>query len=104
MTPPTRAGAVRRVLWIAFVCNLAMTAVKLTVGLSSGALAGVADAFDSLVDTSTNVVGMIGIWAAARPADQNHPYGHQKYAAIAPLSIGDLLLVAAVEIVRGVLQ
>jgi cation diffusion facilitator family transporter len=81
-----------------------MTVIKLAVGLSSGSLAVVADAFDSLVDTSTNVVGLLGIWAAALPADDNHPYGHQKYEAIATLSIGALLLVAAVEISRGVFQ
>jgi cation diffusion facilitator family transporter len=104
MTPPNRAGAVRRVLWIVLLCNLAMTAIKLAVGLTSASLAVVADAFDSLVDTSTNIVGLIGVGVAARPADENHPYGHQKYEAIATLSIGALLLVAAVEIVRGVLQ
>src|SRR5579859_5902608 len=104
MTSPHRAGAVRRVLWLVLLCNLAMTAVKLAVGLSSASLAVVADAFDSLVDSSTNIVGLIGIWVAARPADENHPYGHQKYEAIATLSIGALLLVAAVEIVRGVVQ
>lgn len=104
MTPPHRAGAVRRVLWIALLCNLAMTAVKLAVGLTSGSLAVVADAFDSLVDASTNVAGIIGIWVSARPADLNHPYGHQKYEAIATLSIGALLLVASIEITRGVFQ
>lgn len=104
MTPPHRAGAVRRVLWIVLVCNLVMTAVKLAVGLSSSSLAVVADAFDSLVDSSSNVVGLIGIWVAARPADQNHPYGHQKYEAIATLSIGAFLIVAALEIGRGVAQ
>jgi cation diffusion facilitator family transporter len=104
MTPPDRAGAVRRVLWIVLLSNLAMTAIKLAVGLSSASLAVIADAFDSLVDTSTTIVGLIGVGVAARPADANHPYGHQKYEAIATLSIGALLLVAAVEIVRGVFQ
>ena len=104
MTPSDRARSVARVLWIALLGNLAMTVVKLTVGLSSASLAVIADAFDSLVDTSTNIVGLIGIWAAARPADDNHPYGHQKYEAIATLSIGAFLLVAAIEIVHGVVQ
>jgi cation diffusion facilitator family transporter len=104
MTPPQRAGAVRRVLWIVLVCNVAMTAVKLLVGFSSASLAVIADAFDSLVDTSSNIAGLIGVGVAARPADENHPYGHQKYEAIATLSIGALLLVAALEIGRGVIQ
>jgi cation diffusion facilitator family transporter len=104
MTSPDRASAVRRVLWIVLFFNLAITITKLVVGLKSGALAVVADAFHSLVDTSSNIVGLVGVWVAARPADQNHPYGHHKYETIATLSIGALLLVAAFEIGRTVLQ
>ena len=104
MTPSHRAGAVRRVLWIVLVCNLAMTAVKLAVGFSSASLAVIADGFDSLVDSSANIVALIGVWVAARPADDNHPYGHQRYESIATLSIGASLLVAAFEIFRSVVQ
>ncbi len=81
-----------------------MTAVKLAVGLSAGSLAVIADAFDSLVDTSTNLIGLIAVGVAARPADENHPYGHQRVESIATLSIGALLLVAALEIGRGVVE
>ena len=104
MTPSHRAGALRRVLWIVILCNLGMTAVKLAVGLASGSLAIIADGFDSFVDTSSSLVGLIGVVVAARPADENHPYGHQRYESIATLSIGALLLVAALEIGRGVVE
>ncbi len=99
-----RARGIRRVLWIVLLLNLAVTAVKLVVGLSSGSLAVVADAFHSLVDSSSNVIGLLGLWVAARPADQNHPYGHQKYETVATLGIGGMLLVAAFEIGRTVVE
>jgi len=104
MTSSTRGSDLRRVLLIVVLCNLAMTAVKLAVGLSSGSLAVIADGFDSLVDTSSSLIGLMGVSVAARPADRNHPYGHQRYEAIATLSIGALLLVAALEIGHGVLD
>jgi cation diffusion facilitator family transporter len=102
MTMPDRAQSVRRVLWAVLCLNLAVTAVKLGVGVASGALAVVADAFHSLVDSSSNIIALVGVWVAARPADKNHPYGHQKYETVATLAIGGMLLVAAFEIGRGV--
>jgi len=100
---PSRSTAIRRVLWIVLALNLGVTLIKLIVGFASGALAVVADGFHSIVDSSSNVIGLLGVWVASRPADQNHPYGHQKYESIATLSIGGLLLVAAFEIGQSVL-
>ena len=99
-----RAQAVRRVLWIVMALNLVVTIIKLVVGFASGSLAIVADAFHSSVDFSANIVGLLGLWVAERPADENHPYGHYKYETIATLTIGALLLVAAFEIGRGVVE
>ena len=73
-----RSRSIRRVLWIVLALNLVVTLIKLVVGLTSGALSVVADAFHSLVDSSSNVIGLVGVWASARPADENHPYGHHK--------------------------
>jgi cation diffusion facilitator family transporter len=104
MNTTTRAQAVRRVLWAVLLLNLLVTAAKLVVGLSSGSLAIVADGFHSLVDSSGNIVGLLGMWVAGRPADENHPYGHHKYETIATMTIGGLLLVAAFEIGSGVFE
>lgn len=101
MTIDSRTQAVRRVLWVVLAFNLAVTVVKIAVGVYTGALAVVADGFHSVVDSSANLVGLLGVWAAARPADANHPYGHQKFEAVATLGIGGLLLIAAFEIGRG---
>jgi len=100
----SNSSQVQRVLWLVLGLNVAVTAIKLVVGFWSGALAVVADAFHSLVDSSGNVVGLLGVWAAARPADENHPYGHHKYETIAAMSIGAFLLLAAYEIGKGVFE
>lgn len=99
-----RIAAVRRVLLIVLLLNLVVTAVKFAVGLTTGALAVVADAFHSVVDASSNIIALVGLWVAARPADDNHPYGHHKYETVATLGIGGMLLVAAFEIGRGVVE
>ncbi len=103
-TSANRSASIRQVLWIVLWLNLAVTLIKLIVGLFSGALAVVADAFHSLVDSSSNIIGLFGVWIGGRPADDNHPYGHHKYETIATLSIGGMLLVAAFEIGKGVVE
>ncbi|MBT6151814.1 MAG: cation diffusion facilitator family transporter, partial [Chloroflexi bacterium] len=91
-------SAVRRVLiWILFA-NLAVTIVKIGLGIFTGALAVVADGFHSLVDSSSNLIGLAAIKLAGRPADDKHPYGYRRYETIGAMAIGAMLLVAAYEI------
>ena len=57
-----------------------------------------ADGIHSVFDSAGNVVGLVGIALAARPADDSHPYGHAKFETYASLVIGVLLLLAAFEV------
>ena len=36
-------------------------------------------------------IGLAGLWVASRPPDENHPYGHRRYEAIATLAIGGII-------------
>jgi cation diffusion facilitator family transporter len=101
MNGPARVATIQRVLWIALALNLAVTAVKFVAGALSGSLSILADAFQSLVDSASSIIGLVGMWASARPADENHPYGHHKYEPFAALGIGALLALAGYEIAEG---
>ena len=48
-----------------------------------------------MFDGTSNVIGLIGLAFASRPADRGHPYGHAKYETFASAAIGALLLFAA---------
>ncbi|MCI0540136.1 MAG: cation diffusion facilitator family transporter, partial [Verrucomicrobiales bacterium] len=97
-TNDTSYNAVRRVLWAVLAANLAVTLIKIVLGLVTGALAVLADGFHSLVDTSSNLIGLAAIRLARQPADERHPYGYRRYETLGALAIGGLLLVAAWEI------
>ena len=88
-------------LWVVLGLNLLVAAAKLFVALSTGALAVMADAIHSAFDASSNIIGLVGLWIAARPPDRSHPYGHRKYETFATLIIGGLLLLASWEILKG---
>ena len=94
--------AVRRVLLQVLAINVAVAITKLAVGMLSGSIAVLADAFNSLVDSSSNVIGLLGIRAAAAPPDADHPYGHRRYETLATLGIGALLVLAGWEVLQNV--
>lgn len=93
-----RMRDVRRVLWIILFLNLAVAAAKYAYGAASGSASMQADGIHSVFDSAGNVVGLVGIAIASRPADQGHPYGHAKFETYASLVIGVLLLLAAFEV------
>jgi cation diffusion facilitator family transporter len=90
-----RTQSVRRVLWVILFLNVAVALAKLLYGLAIDSVAMQADGFHSFFDGASNVVGLVGMRFAGRPADQDHPYGHAKYETYASAAIGAMLLLAA---------
>lgn len=89
---------IRRVLIVTMMLNFVATAVKLAAGLATGALSILADSLDSLFDGLSNVVGLAGMYAASKPPDAEHPYGHRKFETIAALSIAFLLFLSCYQL------
>jgi cation diffusion facilitator family transporter len=83
------------VLWAVLALNATVALAKLIWGYASGSVAMQADGFHSLFDCSSNVIGLVGIRFAARPADREHPYGHYKFESYASAAIGAMLALAA---------
>ncbi len=97
-------AAVRYVLLYTFVLNILVTAAKIAVGYLTGSLAILADGFDSLFDSVTNIIGLVAIYLARRPPDEDHPYGHRRYETLMTLSISVLLFVTCFDILRNAYQ
>jgi cation diffusion facilitator family transporter len=96
--------AIRRVLWITMGLNLVATVAKLSVGYWTGSLSLIADGFDSAFDTATNVIGLVGISVASRPADKDHPYGHRKAEAMTALIIAGFLFLTTWELIQSAVE
>jgi cation diffusion facilitator family transporter len=98
-----RDQEVSRTLWIVLVLNLLVAGLKLVFGVLSGALSLIADGFHSVLDGSSNVVGLVGLSVASRAPDADHPYGHRKFEALAALGISLFLFITCYEILTSVL-
>ena len=83
---------------VGVVLNLLLFALKLCVGVLTGAISVTADAFNNLSDAAGSVVTLIGFRLAGRRADGEHPFGHGRMEYVAGLTVSLLILLVGVEL------
>jgi cation diffusion facilitator family transporter len=99
-----RHEAVSRVLTRVLILNLGVAFAKLVLGYATGAVSVLSDGFHSVADSGSNVMGLIGLRAARKPPDVDHPYGHRKFETLAAGGIFVFLLLAVIEIGRSAVK
>jgi cation diffusion facilitator family transporter len=99
-----RNRKIRVVLASILVANWAVAVAKLVFGLWSSSAAVTADGVHSFIDGGSNVLGLVAMSVASRPADEDHPYGHGKFEALASLGIGAMIGIAMLELGRMALD
>ena len=90
---------VRRILIIIFVLNISVALVKGAYGLLTNSLSMSADGLHSLFDSTSNIIGLVGISMASRPPDKEHPYGHAKFETFASIGIAMLLFASCFQLI-----
>lgn len=91
---------IRRILIVILVLNWLVAFSKILYGIITKCASMTADGVHSFGDGASNVIGLVGIWAASKPEDNDHPYGHKKFETIATLGIAVILFIAAFDIAR----
>ena len=76
---------------VSTVINTTLFVVKLWVGILSGSVAIVADAWHTLSDSVTSIIVVLGAWISSKKPDKEHPFGHGRAESIAAIIIGTLL-------------
>ncbi|EOT29319.1 cation diffusion facilitator family transporter [Enterococcus saccharolyticus subsp. saccharolyticus ATCC 43076] len=84
-TQRTKVGQLAGVLGL--LSNLILFIGKFLIGFTAGSVSIMADAMNSLSDTISSVLTLIGFKVAAKPADSEHPYGHERFEYISGLFI-----------------
>nr|MBP9674763.1 cation diffusion facilitator family transporter [Bacteriovoracaceae bacterium] len=96
--PKNREYEIKKVLLITLFLNVLVALIKIIAGRLFNFLSLTSSGFDSLFDGSSNVLALITISMAYRPADFRHHYGYRKYENLGSLIISLLLLYTAVQI------
>ena len=86
---------------VGIITNTCLFGVKLVIGLILGSISIIADAANNITDSLTNLMVIIGIKLAKKPADAEHPFGHARIEYIISLIISALILFLGYELIRG---
>jgi cation diffusion facilitator family transporter len=95
-TPAERAAAASRSTWVSVWVNLVLTLVQIVVGVVAKSQALIADGIHSLSDLVADFVVLFAGHHAQKDADEDHPYGHQRFETAASMVLGLLLLAVGV--------
>ena len=92
-----------RITQVGLVLNLALGLVKCVAGWWLGSKALLADGAHSLLDLLTDIAVLLGLAMADKPEDENHLYGHHKFASLAKFFVGAVLLLFSLALVISAL-
>lgn len=85
----------QRIIWWGIGLNVVLAILKAVSGYSGHSEALIADAVESTSDVFASAIVLFGLSYAARPADDNHPYGHGRAEALFTFVVVAFLLVSA---------
>jgi len=79
------------------ITNLVLFAIKLFIGVLSGSISILADAINNLADSGSSILAIVGFKLSSKPADEDHPYGHERMEYLTGLGISVLIIIIGFE-------
>lgn len=91
----------KKVVMSSIIQNIFLAILKITGGIFGSSRALISDGVNSLSDVGSSIAIYLGIYFSNQPADEEHPYGHEKIESIIGNMMGLFLLITAFELVKG---
>jgi len=89
-----------RIAALSIIVGLIVLGLKTGAYLLTGSVALFSDALETTVNIASSIAALAAVWFAAKPADSNHPYGHDKVEYFAAVLVGVMIVLAALSIFR----
>ena len=83
---------------VSVVGNIALSLLKLLVGIFAHSGALISDAVHSASDVFSSIIVIIGVKLSARESDDDHPYGHERLECVAAIVLAMVLLLTGMFI------
>lgn len=74
------------------ISNFILFGIKLFAGIISASISIIADSINNLSDMGSSLITLVGFKLASAPADEKHPYGHQRIEYITGLVVSIIIL------------
>lgn len=93
-----RLGGIASVVGI--VANVLIAVFKIVIGALFGVISVLADGLNNLTDCGNSIISVISFKLSSRPADKEHPYGHERIEYICSLVVAFLIVLVAFNTVK----
>ena len=80
------------------VINLLLFAGKFITGTLAGSISITADAVNNLSDAASSGISFVSFRISAKPADRDHPFGHERFEYVASLIVSFIILIIGFEL------
>ena len=86
------------------ITNLLLFASKFVIGILSGSITIVADAINNLSDMGSCFIVLLGFKLSSKPADSEHPYGHERYEQIMALIVAVIVIAIGILLAKSSIE
>lgn len=80
---------------VGIIVNILLSVCKIVVGSIFGLISVVADGLNNITDSASSIVSLVSFKLSSKPADKEHPFGHERIEYICSLSVAFLVLLIA---------
>lgn len=96
--PINENSIIKNLSLVSIVGNAVLSGFKMFAGIYGHSGAMVSDAIHSMSDVVTTIIAFLGVKISKKPADKEHPYGHDRLECVAALFLGLILLITGLGV------
>ena len=85
---------------VGILANVILSVCKIVVGIVSGFISILADGLNNLSDCGSSAVAYVSFKMSSKPADKEHPYGHERIEYISSMAVAFVILIIAFELAK----
>lgn len=89
---------------VGIISNALLFAGKIAIGLIGNSITIIADAVNNLSDAASSCLTVFGFKLSSRPADKEHPFGHERFEQVSALIISILILIIGVMLGKSSIE
>ena len=90
--------------FLGLISNFVLFIGKFLIGVFAHSVSIMADAINSLSDTISSLLTLVGFKIAGKPADKEHPYGHERFEYVSGLIVSILVLFVGLKFLESSIQ
>ncbi len=85
---------------VGILSNIVLALSKIIVGALFGVLSILADGLNNLSDCGSSIMSLVSFKLSNRPADREHPFGHQRLEYVLSMAVAFLIFMIAFELLK----